>query len=168
MLFCNCNLVKKVGHLPFNVKSFNLPKVGQPAFIEDASSNDILSVENENEVDLSKKIGKTNRNTRAKSSTNFENSKSDPQKWIIHPADSSGWFRISHPNTGLYLTSGKKSVKIEKLATAKELKANKHLVQVQKTFVWCPYLEEFVTYIAYQRNYEEQDLQVDLGGLWSF
>ena len=145
-----------------------MPKVGQPGFIEDASSNNILSVENENEVDLSKKIGKTNRNTRAKSSTNFENSKSDPQKWIIHPADVSGWFRISHPNTGLYLTSGKKSVKIEKLASAKELKANKHLVQVQKTFVWCPYLEEFVTYIAYQRNYEEQDLQVDLGGWWSF
>ena len=146
-----------------------MPKVGQPALIEDASSNDVLSVENENEVDLSKKIGKTNRKTRAKSSTNFENSKSDPQKWIIHPADEFGWFRIFHPSTGKYLTSGKDSVKVEKLASAKELKdRKKQLFTEKKVFVWCPFVEEFVTYVAYQRNYEEQDLQVDIGGLWSF
>ena len=147
-----------------------MPKVGQPAFIEDASSNDILSVENpSNEVDLSKKIGKTNRNTRASSSTNFENAASDPQKWIIQPADSFGWFRIFHPNTGKYLTSGKDSVKVEKLASAKELKdGKKQTVEVQKVFVWCPFIEAFVEYIAFQRNYEEQDLQVDIGGLWSF
>ena len=122
-----------------------------------------------NEVDLNKKVRKTNRNTRASSSTNFENAASDPQKWIIHPADEFGWFRIFHPNTGKFLTSGKDSVKVEKLASAKELKdRKKQLFTEKKVFVWCPFIEEFVTYIAYQRNYDEQDLQVDIGGLWSF
>ena len=122
-----------------------------------------------NEVDLNKKIRKTNRNTRASSSTNFENAASDPQKWIIHPADEFGWFRIFHPHSGKFLTSGKDSVKVEKLASAKELKdRKKQLFTEQKVFVWCPFIEEFVTYVAFQRNYEEQDLQVDIGGLWSF
>ena len=151
------------------MKVFNLPKVGTPAFIEDASSNDILSVEiPSDEVDLSKKIGKTNRNTRAKSSTKFENAANDPQKWIIHPADSFGWFRIFHPSTGKYLTSSKDCAKVEKLASAKVLKDQKQLVEVKKVFVWCPFIEEFVTYIAFQRNYQEENLQVDIGGLWNF
>ena len=115
---------------------------------------------------MNKKIRKTNRNTRASSSTNFESAASDPQKWIIHPADEFGWFRIFHPHSGKFLTSGKDSVKVEKLASAKELKdRKKQLFTEKKVFVWCPFIEELVTYVAYQRNYEEQDLQVDIGGL---
>ena len=36
-------------------------------------------------------------------------------------------------------------------------------MQVKKVFVWCPYVEEFVTYVAYCRGYEDQDLQIDMG-----
>ena len=142
-------------------------KVGKAGYITEVSTGLVLSVDSKsNEVTLKRKIRK-----RTRSQAN-ENIISDCQKWIqTGLQDSYGWFRIANPSSGKYLTSDSKdSVKLEDLSDPNhpkhkkdKKKDKKQLVQCKKVFVWCPYVEEFVTYIAYRRGYEEQDLQIDMG-----
>ena len=139
-------------------------KVGKAGYIEEVSSSHVLSIDSKNDdVTLKPKIRKR---TRAQAD---ENTISDSQKWIqTGLVDSHGWFRIANPKSGKYLTShSKTSAKLEELCDpnkpSKKSKDKKQLVQVKKVFVWCPHIEEFVTYVAHCRGYEEQDLQIDMG-----
>ena len=159
-----------MGNLPFQDKVFEMFKVGTQGYIQEVSSGQVLTVDSKsNNVTLKRKICK-----RTRSQAAAENIISDSQKWIqTGLVDSDGWFRIANPFSGKYLTSdSKKSVKLEDLNDPndpkhkkgkKGKKDKKELVQVRKVFVWCPYVEEFVTYVAYCRGYEDQDLQIDMG-----
>ena len=86
-----------MGHLLFDGKIWNLPKVGEPGWIEDFTSDKILSVKSSsNEIFLKKKPKTTNTVTRASVSSQFAKKISDPQNWVAGPANANGWFRIRH------------------------------------------------------------------------
>ena len=128
-------------------------------YLEVASSNEILCVTPAaTKVIFKKKSKKRKRNTTESEIID----PNDPEKWVIGPANAAGWFRILNPFSKKYLTSSKKALKIEEKTNIEKSK-DKELVIQKKVFVWCPFIEEFITYVAFERNYEDQDLQVDLG-----
>ena len=138
-------------------------EVGEIGCLEVSSSNEILCVsESGNEVIFKKKTKKRKRFTTRSGSAaeNIENN--DLENWVITTANDSGWFQIYNPASKKFLTSSKKSVKLEEKANLEKSK-DKQLVLVKKVFIWCPFIEEFVTYIAHERGYKDQDLQVDMG-----
>ena len=140
-----------------------MTEVGEIGCLEVSSSNEILCVsESGNEVIFKKKTKKRKRFTTRSGSAaeNIENN--DLENWVITPANDSGWFQIYNPASKKFLTSSKKSVKLEEKANLEKSK-DKQLVLVKKVFIWCPFIEEFVTYIAHERDYKDQDLQVDMG-----
>ena len=147
-----------------------MPKVGQPGYLE--VGNQILCVNDEGEVIFKTKTKKRKRFTTRSGPSKAQNEdmdNNDADKWVLSSANSAGWFRIYHPASKKFLTSskkrgkkGEKFVKIEDKANLEKSK-DKELVQMKKVFVYCPYIEEFVTHIANERNYEDQDLQIDLG-----
>ena len=151
----------QVGFLPFGNKVFIAPKVGEMGYLEVASSNEILCVT----PAASKVIFKKKTKKRKRVTTTSENEiidHNDPEKWVIGPANAAGWSRIYNPFSKKYLTSSKKALKIEEKANVDKSK-DKQLVIQKKVFVWCPFIEEFITYVAFERKYEDQELQVDLG-----
>ena len=149
----NGQLIDKVGNLPFKEKVFNLPDSSSPNFIEDINSSDILTVRDEEVVFQPKVTRKRKtRSINASSQTNFH-------KWIKGPPDSNGFFKIIHSASGKVLTSSEDGLKIEEL---KGPSNKSQLIKVKKTFVWCPKMGGFVSYVSNQRNYQNQDLQVDL------
>ena len=64
--------------------------------------------------------------------------------------------------SGKFLTSS--DVDIVTIETLKETKKNKkNLVKVQKTYVWCHKLEEFVCHVAHERGYEDENRKIEIG-----
>ena len=140
-----------------------MSEVGEIGCLEVSSSNEILCVsESSNEVIFKKKTKKRKRFTTRSGPAAENANNNDLENWVVTPANSSGWFQIYNPASKKFLTSSKKSVKLEEKANLEKSK-DKQLVEVKKVFIWCPYIEEFVTYIAHERDYKDQDLQVDLG-----
>ena len=162
-------LVDKVGFSPFKNKVFSdLAKVGEPGLI--VTSGETLTVKpSSDEVTLVKRVTRSRSRSMTRSGARRQNevdSNVDPNIWIVGHTDSHGWFRIKHRATGKYLTSSSSdSVKIEDLANFENTKTKpkKHLVQVKKTFVWCPFVEAYITFIAEKRNYSDVELNVEFG-----
>ena len=165
------NLVDKMGHLPFKNKVFNLPKVGEACQIENVSSGEVMCTrKGSGDIFFKKKSPKKKFTTRSAKSKNQQIS---DDVWIICPADSEGFFRIKHARSGKYLTSlDCDNVNIKPLAKPsdssdsegkKQKKQKKQLVKVQKTFVSVPDIEAFITFIAHERDYEDEDLQIEMG-----
>ena len=172
----NGNLVDKVGLLPFKDKVFNdLGNVGEPCLI--TTSGETLTVNSKNDEVILAKTKKSTRASRSRSMTRSgarrqnENDSNgdpngDPNLWIAGPTDVHGWFRIMHSATGKFLTSSSSdSATIEDLVNLEtsKTKPKKHLVQVKKTFVWCPDIEAYVSFIADSRGYEDVDLKIEFG-----
>ena len=156
-------LVDKIGNWQYKDKLLILPRVGVPGFIEEVESGHVLSVKNgASDVHLTPKITVTTKITRSTLKSAPKSDLRDLQKWVVGHADSEGWFRITHAKTGKYLTSNDvDSVTIE---TLKETKKNKkNLVKVQKTYVWCHKVEEFICYVAKERGYENENLKIEIG-----
>ena len=140
-----------------------MSEIGEIGYLEVSSSNEILCAsESSNDVIFKKKTKKRKRFTTRSgpAAENIDNN--NLENWVIAPANDGGWFQIYNPATKKFLTSSKKSVKLEEKANLDKSK-DKQLVEVKKVFVWCPYIEEFITYIAYERGYKDQNLQVDMG-----
>ena len=162
------NLVDKMGHLPFKNKVFNLPKVGEACQIENISSGEVMCTrKGSGDIFFKKKSPKKKFTTRSAKSKNQQIS---DDIWIIHPADSEGYFRIKHARSGKFLTSlDCDNVSIKLLAKPSDSKAKKpkkpkkQLVKVKKTFVSVPDIEAFITFIAHERGYADEDLQIEMG-----
>ena len=166
------HLVDKVGFLPFKEKVFSdLAKVGELGLI--VASGETLTVKSSTKEVILAKTKKSARVTRSRSMTrsgairqNEIDSKSDPNMWIAGPPDFHGWFKIRHSATGKFLTSSSSdSVILEDLVNLEDTKTKpkKHLVQVKKTFVWCPDVEAYITFIADKRDYKDVDLNIEFG-----
>ena len=162
------HLVDKVGFSPFKDKVFtDLAKVGEPGII--VASGETLTVKpSTNEVIFKKRVTRSRSMTRSGARRQNEvDSNVGPNMWIAGHADFHGWFRIKHSATGKYLTSSSSdSVKIEDLVKFENTKTKpkKQLVQVKKTFVWCPYIEAYITFIADKRNYSyDKDMNIEFG-----
>ena len=153
-----------MGHLLFEGKIWNLPKVGQPGWIEDVTSSKILCVKNSNEIVLKTKPKTTNTVTRASVSSQLAKKISDPKNWVAGQTNANGWFRIKHVSSGKYLTSSNTdSVTIEDLFDSSDLKQRKTLVKVEKDFIFCPNLDTFGSHIAKKRKYTDPNVQSDMG-----
>ena len=156
-------LFDKIGHWQYKDKLLILPRVGVPGFIEEVETGHVLSVKNgASDVHLTPKITVTTKITRSTLKSAPKSDLRDLQKWVVCQADSQGWFRITHAKSGKYLTSSDiDSVTVE---TLKETKKNKkNLVKVQKTYVWCHKLEEFICHVAHERGYEDENLKIEIG-----
>ena len=159
------NLVDKMGNLPFKNIVFNLPKVGEACQIENASSGQVLCIKNGTyQVVFKKKRIKKKFQTRSAKSKQQQIS---DDVWILYPADSSGFFRIKHAKSGKFLSSfvpGKVTIEHQmKAKDTKGKKVKKVLVKVKKTFVSVPDIEAFISFIAKEREYEDEELQTELG-----
>jgi len=117
------NLEDELGNLPFKNKVFSLPNSSDPGFIED-NSNSILSVEG-SEVILREKV------IRKRKTRSIASSDSELQKWVLTPPNSQGYFRIVHIASRKVLTSSSDSLKIEELASSKDTKDKKQLIEVR-------------------------------------
>ena len=164
------HLVDKVGFLPFKEKVFSdLAKTGELGHI--VASGQTLTVKPRTNEAILAKTRKSSRAARSRSMTRSgairqTDPKSDPNMWIAGPPDIHGWFRIRHSATGKYLTSSSSdSAILEDLVNLEDTKTKpkKHLVQVKKTFVWCPDVEAYVTFIADKRDYKDVDLNIEFG-----
>ena len=159
------NLVDKMGNLPFKNVVFNLPKVGEACQIENASSGQVLGIKNGTFQVIFKK--KTPRNKFKTRSAKTKKQQISDDVWILYPADSSGFFRIKHAKSGKFLSSfvpDKVTVQHEmKPSDSKGKKVKKVLVKVKKTFVWVPDIEAFISFIANEREYEDEELQTEMG-----
>ena len=159
------NLVDKMGHLPFKNVVFNLPKVGEACQIENASSGQVLCIKNGTyQVVFKKKPPMRKFKTRSAKSKHQQIS---ADVWILYPADSSGFFRIKHAKSGKFLSSFvPDKVTIEhqmKASDTKGKKVKKVLVKVKKTFVYVRDIEALISFIAKEREYEDEELQTELG-----
>ena len=95
------NLVDKVGQLPFKDKIFNVPDEGKKGHIEEVSTKKVLSpkgVKN-SEIILNKK------KQPKKVTRSSKTIPSDNQIWLRGQSDSYGWFKITHVQSGKFLTS---------------------------------------------------------------
>ena len=159
------HLVDKMGHLPFKDKVLTLSKVGEACQIENVSSGEVMCIRKGNrEVFFKKKSPKKKFNTRSAKSKKQHIS---DDVWICYPADSNGYFRIKHAQTGNFLTSlDSDQVNVEKLAksvNSKGKKLKKRLVKVKKTYVWVSEVEALISFIANERGYADEDLQIEFG-----
>ena len=159
------HLVDKMGHLPFKDKVLTLSKVGEACQIENVSSGEVMCIrKGSQEVFFKKKTPKKKFNTRSAKSKKQQIS---DDVWICYPADSDGYFRIKHAKTGNFLTSlDSDQVNVEKLAklvNSKGKKLKKSIVKVKKTYVWVSEVEGLITFIAGERGYADEDLQIECG-----
>ena len=95
------NLVDKVGQLPFKDKIFNVPDEGKKGHIEEVSTKKVLSPKsgNNSEIILNKK------KQPKKVTRSSKTIPSDNQIWLRGQSDSYGWFKITHVQSGKFLTS---------------------------------------------------------------
>ena len=163
--FKDGQLVDKMGYLPFKDKVLTLSKVGEACQIENISSGEVMCIrKGSQEVFFKKKSPKRKFNTRSAKSKKQQIS---DDVWICYPADSNGYFRIKHARTGKFLTSlDSDQVNVEKLAksvNSKGKKLKKSLVKVKKTYVWVSEVEALISFIANERDYADEDLQIEFG-----
>ena len=89
------NLVDKMGKLPFADKTFNLPNVGEARQIVHTSSGQILCIKNGSSSEVVFKKKRPHQKVKTRSAKTKKQQISD-DVWILHPADSNGFFRIRH------------------------------------------------------------------------
>ena len=169
-------MVSKDGEMHHEDKIVILPDVGKPGVIEDVHSGQVLTLKSDDEVIFSNKIKVTVKTTRSslkilklrasKNDTSIPTTPefSDTQSWIAGPANSEGWFRITHTKSGKYLTSnGSESMTCEDLIDPNDNPKRKVLLKVKKDIGFC-HTEAFITHVVEKRGYaDDSELKIEMG-----
>ena len=171
------NMIAKNGKMHHEDKIVTLPDVGIPGLIEDVHSGQVLTLKSgTDEVIFSNKIKVTVKTTRSslkilklrasKTDSSIPSTPefSDTQSWIAGPANSEGWFRITHTNSGKYLTSNNsESMTCEDLIDPNKTSTKKVLVKVKKDIGFC-HTEAFITHVVEKRGYaNDSELKIEMG-----